>query len=113
MEKTLLNNYTMNEAIAILKEAIQKKERSHFKLQCDNCTISIVAENPFGNNRETIEVALRSVDDSDWIYFESNKAIIRGLPLIAFPAFAKQFKALAPEDFAEVWDAWDTISCYM
>ena len=42
MEKKNLNNCTMNEAIAILKEASMKSERSNFTIKCDNCTLDIV-----------------------------------------------------------------------
>ena len=111
---TLLNNYEMNDAIKILKEALAKEEYSHFVLQCENCTISIVATNL---GKETIEVALRSTDNSEWIPLKINgfteeRPIIRPFPLIAFPAFVKQFHSLKAEDFSEVWNAWDTISCY-
>lgn len=114
METNLLNNYKMNDAIKILKEALAKEEHSHFALQCENCTISIVATNL---GKETIEVALRSTDNSKWIPLEMDgfteeRPIIHTLPLIAFPAFVKQFHSLKAEDFSEVWDAWDTISCY-
>lgn len=118
MTKILLNGYKMNDAIAILNEAIVDGARRNFSVQCENCTISIVTENQFGNNRNTIEVALRSADDSAWIpldlggYTES-RPIINALPLICFPAFISSFKKLEKDFFADVWDAWDTISCYM
>ena len=43
MTKTLLNNYKMNEAIAMLKNATQQNERQNFIIKCDNCTLDIVA----------------------------------------------------------------------
>ena len=103
----------MNEAIATLKKATEETERKHFKVQCDNCTISIATEH-CKNNAETIEVALRNVDDTDWIATENaNMPVIMSFPLIALPAFLRQFQKLGKEDFEEVWDAWDTIACYM
>lgn len=118
MTKILLNEYKMNEVIKILKEATESTDRKHFKLQCKNCTISIVTENFFGRNNGTIEVALRNADDSGWIILDKdgyteNKPIISTLPIIAFPAFARQFNSIEPKDFSEVWNAWDTISCYV
>lgn len=117
MEKISLNNYKMNMAVKILKQAITSEERKHFKVQCKNCTISIVTENFLGRNKGTVEVALRNTDDSAWIIldkdgYEEDRPIIPALPIIAFPAFVRQFNALEPEDFSTVWDAWDTISCY-
>ena len=119
MKKKLLNNYNMNEALCMLKESLQKKDIGYFKVQCDNCTLSIVTENIFGKNTNTIEISLRSVDDSKWIELEmsdgyiEDRPIIKALPLICFPAFITQFKSLKAEAFSEVWDAWDTITLCM
>lgn len=117
MKKISLNNYKMNEAVRILKEATESTERKMFKIQCNNCTISIATENNLGHSA-IVEVALRNVDDSAFIPLEMDgfteeRPIIRPFPLIAFPAFIRQFQSLEAENFAEVWDTWETISCYM
>lgn len=117
MEKISLNGYGMKNSIAILKEAIQDGLDQHFKIQCENCTLSILTSNQFGHNKGTIEVALRNIDDSAWIPLEINgyieeRPIIPTFPLVAFPALVTQFKALDKTDFSEVWNAWDVISCY-
>jgi hypothetical protein len=112
--KISLNSLKMNEALAMLKEAMTKEETTYFKIQCENCTLSIVTEY---SNADTIEVALRNADDSAWMQLEMDeyteeRPIIRTLPLLALPVFSRQFRTLEIESMAEVWDAWDTISCY-
>ena len=123
MEKKNLNNYTMNEAIAILKEASMKSERSNFTIKCDNCTLDIVAGGMFEKGDEVIEIALFTEDGIAWhsldfenadgSIFTEDRPIIHNLPLICLPAFVRQFKKLSDDDMPTVWDAWDTISCYM
>ena len=67
MEKKNLNNHTMNEAIAILKEASMKSEkRSNFTIKCDNCTLDIVCGGEFNICDEVIEVALFTVNGETW-----------------------------------------------
>lgn len=122
MTKTLLNNCTMNEAIAILKEASMKSKRSNFTIKCDNCTLDIVAGGMLGKGDEVIEIALFTEDGIAWHSLDFENAdgsiftldmpIIHNLPLICFPAFVRQFKKLSDEDMSVVWDAWDTISLY-
>ena len=117
MEKILLNG----DAIAMLKEALIAQETKHFKVQCNHCTLSIVAENLFYSNTDTIEVALRNVDNSEWIPIErgtddfpyiDERPVIRNLPLYLFPAMVKQFKKLDEDELDCVWDAYDTLACY-
>ena len=122
MEKKNLNNYTMNEAIAILKEASMKSERSNFTIKCDNCTLDIVCGGEFNMCDEVIEVALFTVNGETWLPLDMENAdgsictedrpIIHNLPLICFPAFVRQFKSLSDDNMPTVWDAWDTISLY-
>ena len=122
MEKKNLNNYTMNEAITILKEASMKSERSNFTIQCDNCTLDIVCGGALNMCNEVIEVALFTANGETWLpldmenadesIFTEDKPIINNLPLICFPAFVRQFKKLSDENMSVVWDAWDTISLY-
>jgi hypothetical protein len=118
MGKTILNNYKMNDAIAMLKRATESGDRENFVLKCDNCTLSIVAGGMF-ESREVVEVGLFDQHGKAWLGlkmgddgFVLDRPIIYNLPLICFPALARQFKSLAEEDFAEVWDAWDTIAIY-
>ena len=102
MEKKNLNNCTMNEAIAILKEASMKSERSNFTIKCDNCTLDIVCGGEFNMCDEVIEVALFTVNGETWLpldmenadgsIFTEDRPIIHNLPLICFPAFVRQFK---------------------
>lgn len=122
MEKKNLNNCTMNEAIAILKEASMKSERSNFTIKCDNCTLDIVCGGEFNMCDNVIEVALFTVNGETWLPLDMENAdgsvstedrpIVHNLPLICFPAFVRQFKKLSDEDMPTVWDAWDTISLY-
>ena len=42
MVKVCLNNYSMNDAIDMLKRFSMKKERTNFIVKCDNCTLDIV-----------------------------------------------------------------------
>ena len=122
MTKTLLNNYKMNEAIAVLKEATQQNERQNFIIKCDNCTLDIVCGGKFNMCDNVIEVALFTVNGETWLPLDMENAdgsictedrpIIHNLPLICFPAFVRQFKKLSDEDMPTVWDAWDTISLY-
>lgn len=123
MEKKNLNNHTMNEAIAILKEASMKSEkRSNFTIKCDNCTLDIVCGGEFNICDEVIEVTLFTVngetwhplnmDNADGSVFTEDRPIIHNLPLICFPAFVRQFKKISDDDMPTVWDAWDTISCF-
>ena len=53
------------------------------------------------------------MENADGSIFTEDRPIIHNLPLICFPAFVRQFKSLFDDDMSEVWDAWDTISCYM
>ena len=122
MEKKNLNNCTMNEAIAILKEASIKSERKNFTIQCNNCTLDIVCGGAFNMCDNVIEVALFTINGETWLplnmenadgsIFTEDRPIIHNLPLICFPAFVRQFKKLSDEDMPTVWDAWDTISLY-
>lgn len=122
MEKKNLNTCTMNEAIAILKEASMKNERSNFTIKCNNCTLDIVCDGTFDKCDDVIEVALFTEDGTTWhsldmenadgSIFTEDRPIIHNLSLICFPAFVRQFRNLSDEDMPTVWDAWDTISCY-
>lgn len=122
MEKKSLNNCTMNEAIAILKEASMKSEKSNFTINCDNCTLDIVCGGALNMCDEVIEVALFTANGETWLpldmknadgsVFTEGRPIIPKLPLICFPAFVRQFKKLSDENMSVVWDAWDTISLY-
>lgn len=122
MEKRNLNNCSMNEAIAILKEASMRSEKSNLTIQCDNCTFDIVCGGIFNMCDEVIEVALFTVNGETWLpldmkntdgsIFTLDRPIINSLPLICFSAFVRQFKSLSDEDMPIVWDAWDTISLY-
>lgn len=122
MEKKNLNSCTMNEAIAILKEASMKSERSNFTIKCDNCTLDIVCGGEFNMCDNVIEVSLFTVNGETWLpldmenadgsIFTEDRPIIHNLPLICLPAFVRQFKKLSDDDMPTVWDAWDTISLY-
>lgn len=120
MTKKSLNEMTMNEAIKTIKEAMEEvmetPERLRFIVTCKNCAISISINGTHKRN-ESIEVALFTVDGNNFFSLDfdgiiEDRPIIYSLPLIAFPAFIKQFNNLEAEDFAEVWDAWDTIAAY-
>lgn len=97
MKKRNLNNCSMNEAIAILKEASMKSEKSNFTIQCDNCTLDIVCGGVFNMCDEVIEVALFTVNGETWLpldmknadgsVFIEGRPIIHNLQLICFPAF--------------------------
>ena len=123
MTKILLNNYKMNEAIVMLKNATQQNERQNFIIKCDNCTLDIVAGGMLEKGDEVIEIALFTEDGIAWHSLDFENAdgsiftldtpIIHNFPLICFPAFVRQFKSLSDDDMSEVWDACDTISCYM
>ena len=114
MEKILLNNYSMNEAIAMLKNGNKEEYPTRYKVQCKNCTISVATRN-LRKYTDLVSVALRTVDDSDYIETKTEyngyiNPIIDCFPLWCFAALTKQFHNLEPEYFAEVWDAWDTIA---
>lgn len=113
MEKILLNNYGMNKAIAMLKNGNKEEYPTRYKVQCKNCTISVATRN-LRKYTDLVSVALRNVDDSDYIEIETVrneiKPIIDCFPLWCFAALTKQFYNLEPEYFEEVWNAWDTIS---
>ena len=66
MKKRNLNNCSMNEAIAILKNASMKSERSNFTIQCDNCTLDIVC-GALNMSNEVIEVALFAANGETWL----------------------------------------------
>ena len=115
MEKKNLSTCTMNEAIATLKEALMKNERSCFTIKCDNCTLDIVCDGTTDRCDDITEIALFTKDGTMWhsldmknadgSIFTKDKPIIHNLPLICFHAFVRQFKNLSNEDMSTVWDA--------
>lgn len=119
MVKVCLNNYSMNDAIDMLKRFSMKKERTNFIVKCDNCTLDIVCGGLFKRDDNKVEVALFTRNGNAWhplpfvnedgSLFAVDRPIIN-ISLMCFPAFVSQFKALSDRDMSIVWDAWDTIS---
>lgn len=118
MEKILLNGHSLNESIAMVKNAMTKEEDTRFIVRCKNCSLSIAATKL--RNNGVLEVGLRNENDTDWMpltmcegtdsKFVLDRPIISNLPVMLLPAMITQFENMDRGDFAVVWDAYDTLA---
>ena len=120
MEAIILNQFSMNETIKMVLDASERKNGTRFRVQCDNCMLSIIARK-LPTEVSCIEIGLRSVDDSGWIEIEGGsddfpytikQPIIGNLPIMLLPAMIMQFQRLDTEDFDMAWEAYETLSHY-
>ena len=107
MNKILLNGLD-TEGITIALQMASEGDYIHLKYQCKDCTISIFADDSFVGVG-MIDMALRSVDDTEWIATEYEKRpIIPKFPIKYFPQFIQRIKELDKKDLLKVWEIWET-----
>lgn len=106
MNKILLNGLDNEEIMDILQEFSIMNDQ-HLKYQCKHCTISIFADQ-LVVGKEMIDIALRSVDDTEWIPTEHEKhPIIPKFPIKYFNNFIQQIKELDKKELLKVWEIWE------